>query len=336
MENVTFGLKNLEEFKRSLTRMQSFEEELIAAAPHKDPQDIAASIYENLSSKVPHHIWSEVSSELNQKCGNLVERDDFSALIGLSLAKIRQIITRESFQNRFSKSVGDKVKFVEGEKPKYFEKKKNVKVEERSRQVRFEDEIESDDEAASCRFQSEVSDEEEDEAQSCKFGDRQGGKYQGEKKPFVLKLLAPIGYYFDVEKSTKEKIIDFDVLKSKPCFFCRSSDHGVSDCPLSFGDRVKIMEKRITCSKCLVDGHMSFECDKPRKFFPVCQICQKRGHWEVLCWGSLTRKAEEERKKRKGGEAAQESKVKQLKSESIVENFDAETSRKYRGRDGES
>jgi hypothetical protein len=335
LEETEFPMRDMELFKRNLSKMQSFEEQMIAAAPGKSMQDIAYCVYDHMATHVPHHIWSEVASEIRMNCAHLLDTDDFSALIGLAISKIRQIISRESFMRRYSKS--DRGKASEnGKKVEKDQRRKGSETTERSRQAKAREE--SEDEGNMRSFYEEESNsessEEEDNATVCKFTDRRGPKSSGEKKEF--KLLAPIGYFLNKASGEKEKIVDFEKIKSTPCYFGCGKEHGVMDCHLSLGERIVIMEKREICTKCLKDGHLVFECSAPKEFVAFCQVCKRRGHWDILCWPSLNKKVAEERKRKsKGGEAAQESKSKQLKSDLLALEIEAEASCKYRGRDGE-
>jgi hypothetical protein len=276
----------------------------------------------------------------------LKEQGEFSSMIGFTVSKIREIVERDSFKrsdrrktesdkNRKVEEVGNRSSKPDArrnsERARHVtfeveeEKESEVKGDESSlRQIGYDSDSESDNDAGDETDRQPSS---SDSGSARAFNNRGSGKGFN-RKPFKPSL--PLGVMNT--NGERKVIIDFEKVKSKPCFFCQTPDHSVADCNKSPAEKKLILEKRIGCTKCLKDGHFSFECKIPREFEVWCQLCEKRGLWDLTCWNLLERKLAEELRKRKGEAVTQTSSVKMLKSSEIISDFNGDSC-KYQGRE---
>jgi hypothetical protein len=343
LQEIRFNIQRMDELKRNLTRLQGMEEQMVNACPTRDPQEIAGMVYDHLKEYMDHTVWSEVNSFINSNCQHMAYQGLYSNLLSFSLMKCREILSRESFQKGNMKSGTEEVnravaKRSSDNRVSFADRKRSNEKGEKMRKL-TECEIAEESETNARRVMDESDESSEDdeladgdEAEIRKFGDNKGGqgnqrsKGRSEYQPSV-----PLGY--GMVNGEKKKIVDFERVKSSPCFLCERKEHGLMDCPLSVARKMMIIEDKSVCTRCFKLGHLIGECQVGRDLPMYCQLCKRKGHWDVLCWSTMNKKMLEERKRKQGEKKDEESKARKLTSDIVIGN---DPPRKYREDGSES
>jgi hypothetical protein len=345
MNDLRFSLNNVELMKLNLVKLQSLEEQMIDACPSRDPDELGGIIFDHLKSYMPHNIWSEVDSHLQSNCRHLIRQCNYSALLNFALLKSREILSRDSFQKIQRKSEEAERSNKKGKdlRVQFKDQRKSHERAEKSRMmVDAEVEEEWDDESTVRQYGNEQSSDEDSETEveanadegnvrkmnekggnngrSGYQGNRNFGRQRQDNAPTM-----PLG--FGMVNGDKKKLVDFEKVKSAPCFLCDRKEHGMIDCPLSAARKMVIIEDKVLCSRCFEIGHLIGECTIGRDLPMYCQVCKRKGHWDVLCWSTMNKKLLEERKKKREEGQSSESKVRKLTSTQILESG---IPRKYR------
>jgi hypothetical protein len=350
LNEIKFDLQNVESMKRNIVKMQSLEEQMVNACPNRDPDELAGIVYDHLKSNMPPSVWSEADSYIQMNCRSLINQCQYSGLLNFASLKCREILSRDSFQNnkKPNEDLNKSGKKGKNLHVQFMDRKKNNEKGEKMRMiVESESREESEDESAIRKYgndqessedEEEINfDVEEDEGELRKFGNnggnnggKQGGRgfsrQKGDNAPSI-----PLGV--GMINGEKKKVVDFEKIKSSPCFLCDRKEHGMSDCPLSVARKMVIIEDKVICTRCFAIGHLIGECPIGRDLTMYCQLCRRRGHWDVLCWSTMNKKMMEERKRKQDGLTVTAPKARKMTSQLII---DSDVPRKYRDERDES